>query len=96
MVRNCQQKVQSATSLIIEEEHLTSMCGFNCSSVVRLVLNYNEYYSNAQFNLVSDFFAGFVMKEKAKSCPSASAIKIALRNKLSAMESRKARRERSI
>ncbi|XP_068735028.1 uncharacterized protein [Montipora capricornis] len=45
---------------------------------------------------VIESIIGFVMKEKAKSCPSASAIKIALRNKLSAMESRKARREQSI
>ncbi|XP_068753731.1 uncharacterized protein [Montipora capricornis] len=38
---------------------------------------------------------GFVMEEEAKTCPSASAIKIALRNKQSAMESRKARRQQS-
>ncbi|XP_044174706.1 uncharacterized protein LOC122958180 [Acropora millepora] len=38
---------------------------------------------------------GFVMKANAASCPSPSSIKIALRNKLSALESRHAKKQKT-
>ena len=59
----------------------------------RKLCNIVSYFSTINLLLILSklTLAGFVMREKVDTCPSPSAIKVALCNKLSAMESRKSR-----
>lgn len=52
-------------------------------------------YCKGSIIIIIDFFAGFVMREMASKSPSPSAIKFCLRNKLTALDSRRSKKEHS-